>query len=414
MSDRRRVAVTGLGMVAPVGLDVKTCWDNVLAGRSGIGPITGFDVSGFSVRFGGEVNGLDIAKFIAPKEARKMDPFVHYGIVAAAEAIADAGIDASQIDADRVGVAIGSGIGGLPGIERGHLAYLDGGPRKISPFFVPANIINMISGNVSIRHGFRGPNVAMATACASATHSIGSAARMIEYGDADVMVAGGAEMAICPMGLGGFAAARALSTRNDAPEQASRPWDRERDGFVLSDGAGVIVLEEEAHARRRGARIHAWLDAFGMSGDAHHMTQPDASGDGAKRCMQSALQNGRVDPDRVDYINAHGTSTPAGDLAETRAIKSAFGKDVGRLLVSSTKSMTGHLLGAAGGVEAIFTVLALRDQVIPPTINLDHPDEECDLDYVPHTAREARVDVALSNSFGFGGTNASLLFSRAN
>lgn len=399
-------------MVAPVGLNTAECWRNITAGRSGIGPIEAFNVDGFSVRIGGVVKGFDPASLITPKEIRKMDLFIQYGLAAADEAIRDAGLDTANLDVERVGVAIGSGIGGLPGIEQGHLVYLKGGARKISPFFVPANIINMISGNVSIRYGYRGPNIAMATACASATHSIGDAARLIEYGDADVMVAGGAEMAISPMGLGGFAAARALSSRNDEPQRASRPWDRARDGFVLGDGAGVMVLEEEQHARRRGANIHAALDGYGMSADAYHITQPDPTGDGARRCMLNALHNALRDKTEVDYINAHGTSTPAGDVAETRAVKAAFGSHVNELVVSSTKSMTGHLLGAAGGVEGIFTVLAIRDQVAPPTINLDDPDDECDLDYAPHTARELKIDVALSNSFGFGGTNATLLFSR--
>ncbi|MEC9340743.1 MAG: beta-ketoacyl-ACP synthase II [Pseudomonadota bacterium] len=409
---KRRVVVTGLGVVCPVGNDVASSWDSIVNGRSGISAITTFDTAGFSVRIAGAVKGFDVGRYLSAKEARKMDPFIHYGIAAAEEAISDAGLADSGIDPSRVGVCIGSGIGGLPGIEIGHNAYLNGGPRKISPFFVPGNIINMISGNVSIRHGFQGPNLAMVTACASATHSIGDAGRIIEYGDADVMIAGGAEMAISPMGLGGFAAARALSTRNDAPEKASRPWDRDRDGFVLADGAGVLVLEEEQHARQRGARIYADLAGYGMSGDAHHMTQPDESGSGARRCMEMALRNASLVPGDVGYINAHGTSTPAGDVAETRAIKAAFGDHAGRLAVSSTKSMTGHLLGAAGGIEAVFTILSLVEQVHPPTINLDEPGDECDLDYVRHTARQASFDVALSNSFGFGGTNGSLVFRR--
>ncbi|HCO43266.1 MAG TPA: beta-ketoacyl-[acyl-carrier-protein] synthase II [Gammaproteobacteria bacterium] len=409
---KRRVVITGLGMVSPLGLDVASSWSAILAGSSGVGPITHFDVSTFSVRFGGSVKGFDVGQYMPAKEARKMDPFVHYGIAAADEALRDAGIEVTADNAERIGVAIGSGIGGLPGIEAGHLDYINGGPRRISPFFVPGNIINMVAGNVSIRFGLKGPNLSVVTACASATHSIGDSARLIEYGDADVMLAGGAEMATSPMGVGGFAAARALSTRNDDPQRASRPWDRDRDGFVLSDGAGILVLEEYEHARRRGATIYAELLGYGMSGDAHHMTQPDASGDGAFRCMRLGLHNAGLDPQDVQYINAHGTSTPAGDLAETVAIRRTFGAHAPALAVSSTKSMTGHLLGAAGGVEAIFTVLALRDQVAPPTINLDVPGEGCDLDYVPHTARPMRIDNALSNSFGFGGTNATLVFGR--
>ncbi|MGK2942021.1 MAG: beta-ketoacyl-ACP synthase II [Immundisolibacter sp.] len=409
---KRRVVVTGLGMVSPLGLDVKSSWTGILAGKSGIGPITHFDASAFSVRFCGAVQGFDIERYLVPKEARKMDPFIHYGIAAADEALADAGIEVTPENAERMGVAMGSGIGGLAGIEAGHLEYLNGGPRRISPFFVPANIINMVAGNVSIRFGLKGPNLSVVTACASATHSIGDSARLIEYGDADVMLAGGAEMATSPMGVGGFSAARALSTRNDDPQRASRPWDRDRDGFVLSDGAGILVLEELEHARRRDARIYAELIGYGMSGDAHHMTQPDASGDGAFRCMRAALRNASLAGEDIQYINAHGTSTVAGDVAETVAIKRTFGDHAHALAVSSTKSMTGHLLGAAGGIEAVFSVLALRDQVAPPTINLDHPGEGCDLDYVPHTARAMRIDHALSNSFGFGGTNGTLVFSR--
>jgi 3-oxoacyl-[acyl-carrier-protein] synthase II len=399
-------------MVSPLGLDVPTSWAGILASRSGIGPIDAFDTSAFNVRIGGAVKGFDVGNYLSPKEARKMDTFIHYGIAAAQEALRDAGLEVTDANAERIGVAIGSGIGGLPGIEAGHLDYINGGPRRISPFYVPGNIINMVAGNVSIQFGLKGPNLSVVTACASATHSIGDSARLIEYGDADVMLAGGAEMATSPMGLGGFAAARALSSRNDDPERASRPWDADRDGFVLADGAGILVLEELAHARQRGATIYAEVLGYGMSGDAHHMTQPDASGDGAYRCMRLALHNARLDPQDVQYVNAHGTSTPAGDLAETVAIRRAFGGHADRLAVSSTKSMTGHLLGAAGGVEAIFSVLALRDQVAPPTINLDRPGEGCDLDYVPHTARPMRLDQVISNSFGFGGTNASLVFGR--
>jgi 3-oxoacyl-[acyl-carrier-protein] synthase II len=409
---KRRVVITGLGMVSPVGLNVEESWKNILAGRSGIAPITLFDTSQFTTRFGGTVKGFDPTAYIPAKDARKMDPFIHYGIAAGMQALADSGLEVTEANADRIGVAIGSGIGGLPGIEKGHEAYLQGGPRKLSPFFVPSNIINMISGNLSIMCGLRGPNIAVVTACSTGTHNIGEAARIIEYGDADVMVAGGAEMATSPTGLGGFAAARALSTRNDDPEGASRPWDADRDGFVLSDGAGVLVLEEYEHARARGARIYAELIGYGRSGDAYHMTAPPEDGNGAKRCMLNALRNANIPAEAVDYINAHGTSTPAGDKAETIAIKSAFGDHAYRVAVSSTKSMTGHLLGAAGGVEAIFSVLAIRDQVAPPTINLHTPDPECDLDYVPNEARQMKIDIAMSNSFGFGGTNGTLVFSR--
>ncbi len=409
---KRRVVVTGLGMVSPVGLDVTTSWENILAGNSGIETITHFDTSVFSTRFGGSVRNFDVTRYMSAKEARKMDVFIHYGVAAADEAIKDAGLEVTEENAERIGVAIGSGIGGLPGIEKGHAAYMKGGPRKISPFFVPANIINMISGHVSINYGLKGPNIALVTACATGTHSVGDAARIIEYGDADVMLAGGAEMATSPCGLGGFGAARALSTRNEDPAAASRPWDRDRDGFVLSDGAGVVVLEEYEYAKKRGARIYAEVAGYGMSGDAYHMTAPSEGGEGAKRCMQSAMRNAGINPEQVDYINAHGTSTPAGDIAETMAAKSAFGKHAYKLAMSSTKSMTGHLLGAAGGIEAIFSILAIRDQVAPPTINLDNPDPECDLNYVAHTAQEMKIDVAVSNSFGFGGTNGTLVFSR--
>jgi 3-oxoacyl-[acyl-carrier-protein] synthase II len=407
---RKRVVITGLGIISPVGLSVRESWDNILGGRSGIGPITHFDVSAFPVRFGGAIRDFDVTQYISPKESKKMDPFIHYGIAAACQAIADAGLEVTEQNAERIGVAIGSGIGGILGIEKGHKSFLDGGPRKVSPFFVPSSIINMISGNLSIMYGIKGPNIAIVTACATGTHNIGEAARVIAYGDADVMIAGGAEMATTPTGLGGFAAARALSTRNEDPQRASRPWDCERDGFVLSDGAGVVVLEEYEHARARGANIYAEVAGFGMSGDAFHMTQPPEGGEGAKRCMLNALRDAGVESAAVDYINAHGTSTPAGDKAETEAAKAAFGERAYRIPMSSTKSMTGHLLGAAGGVEAIFSVLAIRDQVAPPTINLDNPDAECDLDYVANTAREMKIEVALSNSFGFGGTNATLVF----
>ncbi|HKJ10114.1 MAG TPA: beta-ketoacyl-ACP synthase II [Gammaproteobacteria bacterium] len=409
---KRRVVITGLGIVSPVGLSVKEAWDNIVAGNSGIGPITQFDVSAFPVRFGGVVRDFDVSEYISPKEARKMDPFIHYGIAAACQAIRDAGLEVTDENAARMGVSIGSGIGGISSIEKGYKAFLDGGPRKISPFFVPSSIVNMISGNLSIMYGMRGPNISLVTACATGTHSIGDAARIIAYNDADVMIAGGSEFATTPTGLGGFAAARALSTRNDDAQAASRPWDRDRDGFVLSDGAGVVVLEEYEHARRRGATIYAEVAGFGMSGDAYHMTQPREGGEGAVQCMQAALSDAGLNAADVDYINGHGTSTPAGDKAETQAIKACFGDHAYKLAVSSTKSMTGHLLGAAGGVEAVFTALAIRDQVAPPTINLDNADPDCDLDYVPNTARDLKIEIAMSNSFGFGGTNGTLVLRR--
>jgi len=397
-------------MVSPVGLNVPDSWANVLAGKSGIAPLKHFDVSEFSVRFGGSIRDFDVTDYISAKDAKKMDLFIHYGIAAGIQAVRDSGLEVTEENAERIGVAIGSGIGGLTGIEKGHDAYHKGGPRKISPFFVPSNIINMISGNLSIIYGMKGPNYAITTACATATHSIGDAARLIEYGDADVMIAGGAEMATSTTGLGGFAAARALSTRNDDPEAASRPWDKDRDGFVLSDGAGVVVLEEYEFAKTRGANIYAEVIGFGMSGDAYHMTSPSKGGEGAARCMKLAMKNAGINVDDVDYINAHGTSTPAGDLGETQATKTAFGDHAYNLAVSSTKSMTGHLLGAAGGIEAVFAALSIRDQVAPPTINLDNPDPECDLDFVPGEARQMKIDIAMSNSFGFGGTNGTLVF----
>jgi 3-oxoacyl-[acyl-carrier-protein] synthase II len=409
---RRRVVVTGLGIISPVGNSIAAAWENILAGKSGIGPITNFDASGFPVRIAGEIRDFDVSEYIPGKDARRMGAFIHYGIAAAGQAIADAGLEITDANASRAGVAVGSGIGGLHGIENAYQAYIDGGPRKISPFFVPGNIINMIGGNLSIMYGMKGPNIAIVTACTTSTHNIGIAARTIAYGDADIMVAGGAEMTTCPTGMGGFAAARALSTRNADPQAASRPWDSGRDGFVLSDGAGILVLEEYGHARDRGAHVHAEIIGFGMSGDAYHMTQPSEGGEGAAQCMNAALADAGIDHTEVDYINAHGTSTPAGDIAETQAIKRAFGAHAGSVAVSSTKSMTGHLLGAAGGVEAVFTILAMRDQVAPPTINLDNPDPACDLDYVPHTARNMKIDVAISNSFGFGGTNGTLVFRR--
>lgn len=405
--------VTGLGAVSPMGLSVEESWANILAGKSGIGPITHFDVSSFPVRFGGSVKGFDVSHYLSPKDARKMDTFIHYGIAAAKQAIEDAALEISEANAARVGVAIGSGIGGLGGIEQGHEAFLQGGPRRISPFFVPSNIINMIAGNLSIMYGMKGPNIAIVTACTTGTHNIGEAARIIQHGDADVMVAGGAEMATSPTGLGGFASARALSIRNEDPEAASRPWDKDRDGFVLSDGAGVIVLEELQHARQRGATIHAEIIGFGMSADAYHMTQPSEGGEGAARCMLNALDDAALNAEIIDYINAHGTSTPAGDRAETLAIKAVLGSHAPKVAISSTKSMTGHLLGAAGGIEAIFSILSIRDQVAPPTINLFTLDPECEgLDYVPHTAQERKIEVVLSNSFGFGGTNGTLIFRR--
>lgn len=412
MSNRRRVVVTGLGLVAPVGNDVSTSWDNVLAGKSGIGPITHFDISAFSVRIGGAIRDFDVTEYLTKKDARKMDPFIHYGMVAGIQAIRDSGIEVTDENAPRIGVAIGAGIGGIYTIEQNYEAFLNKGPRKISPFFVPAAIINMASGNLSIMYGFQGPNISIVSACSTGAHNIADAARMIQYGSADVMVAGGCEYATTPIGIGGFAAARALSTRNDDPERASRPWDKDRDGFTLSDGAGVLVVEELEHAKARGATIYAELAGVAMNSDAYHMTAPSPNGQGAANCMRLALEDAGANADEVSYINAHGTSTPAGDVAETMAIKSAFGDHAQKLAVSSTKSMTGHMLGAAGGAEAVFSVLALRDQVAPPTINLETPDPECDLDYVPNTAREMEIDLVLSNSFGFGGTNGTLAFRR--
>ncbi len=408
---KRRVVITGLGAVSPVGLTVQESWETVLAGKSGIAKITNFDISSFPSQIAGQVKGFDVKQYLSAKDAKKMDPFIHYGIAAATQAIEDAGLEITETNAERIGVAIGSGIGGLPGIEKGHNAYLKAGVRKISPFFVPANIINMISGNLSVKYGLKGPNYAIVTACSTGTHNIGNAARLIQYGDADVMIAGGAEMASSEMGIGGFGAARALSTRNDDPEAASRPWDIDRDGFVLGDGAGVLVLEEYETAKQRGAKIYAELVGSGMSGDAYHMTLPTKDGDGARRCMLNALNDAQINPEQVNYINAHGTSTPAGDKVETLAIKKAFGDYAKNLAISSTKSMTGHLLGAAGGLEAIFSILSIRDQVAPPTINLQNMDPECEgLDYVPNQAKEMTIDIAISNSFGFGGTNGSLVF----
>lgn len=411
---KRRVVVTGMGLITPVGNTVEAAWRNIVNGKSGIGPIRHFDTTDFAVKIGGSIKDFDVEAYIPKKDAKKMDPFIHYGMAAGIQAFQDSGLVVSETNAHRIGVAIGSGIGGLPGIEKGTQTLIESGPRRISPFYVPSNIINMISGNLSIRLGARGPNIAIVTACTTGTHNIGEAARIIAYGDADAMVAGGAEMASSPTGLAGFANAKALSTRNDDPQGASRPWDRDRDGFVLSDGAGVMVLEEYEHARRRGAKIRAELIGYGMSADAFHMTLPSVNGDGAARCMQNALADAGVDASTVDYINAHATSTPAGDVVESNAIKRLFGTHARRVAISSTKSMIGHMLGAAGGVEAVFCVLSIRDQVAPPTINLQNPDPECDLDYVPNTARGMPISVALSNSFGFGGTNGTLIFRRLN
>jgi 3-oxoacyl-[acyl-carrier-protein] synthase II len=408
----RRVVITGMGIISPVGNDLETAWQNVVAGHSGIGPITDFDVSEFSTRFGGSIRDFDASQYVPAKELKKMDPFMHFGIAAASQAIAHSGLAGSGHSPDRIGVAMGSGIGGVGTIEFNHARLQEGGPRKISPFFVPASIINMISGHVSIQHGYRGPNIALVSACTTATHCIGMAARLIVHGDADVMLAGGAEHGITPLGLGGFCAARALSQRNDDPTKASRPWDRERDGFVLSDGAACLVLEEFEAARKRGAQVFAEVIGFGMSADAYHITAPPDNGQGAQACMAAALKDARLNPDQIDDINAHGTSTPLGDVAETRAIAGVFGPHARKLAVSSTKSTTGHLLGAAGAVEAVFSVLAIRDQVAPPTANLDAPDEECNLDYVPNSARRMTINSVLSNSFGFGGTNGSLIFRR--
>lgn len=409
---KRRVVITGLGVLSAVGLDVEENWANILAGKSGIDYLTKFDTEPYSVSFGGELKGFKASDYILPKEAKKMDPFIHYGIAAGAQAIRDSGLEVTDKNATRIGVSIGSGIGGIGSIETQHNAMLKGGPRKVSPFFVPSSIINMISGNLSIMFGLKGPNMAIATACATGTHSIGDSARMIEYGDADVMIAGGAEYATTEMGLAGFAAARALSTRNDNPQAASRPWDKDRDGFVLSDGAGAVVLEEYEHAKARGATIYAEVLGFGMSGDAYHMTLPAKGGEGAARCMTTALNNAKLDPSKINYINAHGTSTPAGDVCETSAVKSVFGDHAYNLTMSSTKSMTGHALGAAGAMEAVFTALAIKNQQLPPTINLENPEEGCDLDYVATGARDAKIDYALSNSFGFGGTNATIVLAK--
>ena len=406
----RRVVVTGLGIVSPVGIGIPEAWGNITAGKSGIARITHFDPAIYASHIAGEVKNFEVSKWLNAKEARRFDAFVHYGLVAGIEAMKDAGLDLERENREMIGVCIGSGIGGLPLIEDTHNAMLAGGPRKITPFFVPGSIINMISGQLSIMHGLQGPNIAVVTACTTANHSIGEAGRLIEYGDADVMIAGGAEACISPLGVGGFCAARALSGRNDDPQGASRPWDKDRDGFVIGEGSGVLVLEEYEHARARGARIYCELAGYGMSADAHHITAPAEDGAGAVRCMTNTLRNASLNLDQVDYINAHGTSTPLGDVAESGAVKRCFGDHAKKVAISSTKSMTGHLLGAAGGIEAVFSVLAIRDQVAPPTINLHNPDPLCDLDYVPNTARQMKIDVALSNSFGFGGTNGSLVF----
>jgi 3-oxoacyl-[acyl-carrier-protein] synthase II len=409
---RRRVVVTGLGIISPVGNTVPEAWAAIKAGRSGITRITRFDASAFPSQIAGEVKGFDVAAYLSPKEARRYDTFIHYGLAAAIQAIKDSGLEVTPENAERIGAVIGSGIGGLPLIEGTHDDYLKGGPRKISPFFVPGSIINMIAGLLSIMYGLKGPNLGMVTACTTSNHCIGEAGRLIEYGDADVIVAGGSESTISPLGIGGFTAPRALSTRNDDPQTASRPWDKDRDGFVLGEGAGILVLEEYEHAVRRGARIYCELAGYGMSADAHHITAPCEDGEGAARCMANALRNARLAPDQIDYINAHGTSTPLGDIAETVAVKRAFGAHAKKLAVSSTKSMTGHLLGAAGGIEAVFSVLAVHEQIAPPTANLFSQDPACDLDYVPHEARSMAIRAALSNSFGFGGTNGTLIFSR--
>ncbi len=407
---KRRVVITGLGIVSPVGTGVAQAWDSIVNGRSGITRITRFDASLFASTIAGEVAGFDVAQHLPAKDARRMDAFIHYGLVAGMEAIKDAGFEVTEQNAERIGVSIGSGIGGLPMIEDTHNDYLAGGPRKISPFFIPGTIINMISGNLSIKYGFKGPNLSIVTACSTATHCIGDSARLIEYGDADIMIAGGSEGSVCALALGGFSAARALSTRNDDPATASRPWDKDRDGFVLGEGAGVLVLEEYEHAKARGAKIYAEVVGYGMSADAYHMTAPREDGEGAARCMSNALRNASLNVDQVDYINAHGTSTPLGDLAETMAMKRCLGGHAMKVKVSSTKSMTGHLLGAAGGVEAIFSALGIYHQIAPPTINIFNQDEACDMDYVPNIARNMAINVAMSNSFGFGGTNATLVF----
>ncbi len=411
----RRVVITGLGAVTPIANTVAETWEGIIHGKSGISHIDSFDMSTFATTFGGVIRNFDIAKYITEKDARRMDGFVHYGIAAGCQAFEDSGIEVTEANAERIGVAIGAGIGGITGIEDCYAVYQKSGARKISPFFVPGNIINMISGNLSIKYGLKGPNFAIVTACATGTHNIGDAARLIKYGDADVMLAGGAERCTTsPTAMGGFISAKALSRRNNNPQAASRPWDKERDGFVLSDGAGVVVLEELEHAKARGAKIYAELIGYGMSGDAYHITTPSEGGEGAARCMRNALRDARINPEQIDYVNAHGTSTPAGDLGETQAMKAAFGDYAYKLAVSSTKSMLGHLLGAAGGIEAVLTALSLKHQIAPPTINLEYPDPECDLDYIPNIARDMEMNIAMSNSFGFGGTNGTLIFKKYN
>ncbi|MBT7295273.1 MAG: beta-ketoacyl-ACP synthase II [Candidatus Thioglobus sp.] len=409
---KRRVVITGMGIVSPVGNTVEQSWSNILAGKSGINSLTNIETEGQSVTFGGSVKDFDITDYLKPKDAKKMDTFIHYGMAAGIQAFEDCGVEVTEENAERIGVAIGAGIGGLGTIEKTADLFREKGAKRISPFFVPSSIINMISGNLSIKYGLKGPNFAIVTACTTATHNIGDASRLIEYGDADVMIAGGAEMSTTNCGLGGFAAARALSTRNDDPATASRPWDKDRDGFVLGDGAGVVVLEEFEHAKARGAKIYAEVSGYGMSGDAYHMTLPSKGGEGAARCMKNAMRNAGINTEQIDYINAHGTSTPAGDQAETDAAKLALGDHAYNLVMSSTKSMTGHLLGAAGGIEAIFSALAIKDQVVPPTINIINQDENCDLDYCANEARQMKIDHAISNSFGFGGTNGSILLSK--
>ena len=410
---KKRVVITGLGAISPIGNTVEETWQNALKGVSGIDLITKFDTTNFSVKFAAEVKNFKVADYIPAKDARRMDVFIHYGMAASIQAIRDAGLENNEnINKQRVGVAVGSGIGGLPNIENTQTEYLKTGTKRISPFFIPGTIINMISGNISVMYGYQGPNLAIVTACSTGTHSIGEAARLIQYGDADIMIAGGSEAVVCPLAIGGFAAARALSTRNDDPKTSSRPFDKDRDGFVLGEGAGVLVLEEYEHAKARGAKIYAEIAGFGMTADAHHMTAPLEDGSGAARCMSLALQNADLSPNDVDYINAHGTSTPLGDVAETTAIKAAFGATAKNLVVNSTKSMTGHLLGAAGGIEAVFTALAIKNQISPPTINIFNQDERCDLDYCANQARQMEIRVALSNSFGFGGTNGTLAFKR--
>jgi 3-oxoacyl-[acyl-carrier-protein] synthase II len=409
---RRRVVVTGMGMVSPLGNDLASSWDGIKNGRSGIGPLTSFDASTFATRICGEVRDLDITRFVNPKDAKKMDAFIHYGMAASLMALEDSGLEVTEANAERIGAMVGSGIGGILGIEQQTEKYLEGGARKVSPFYIPSTIINMLPGHLSIMKGLKGPGFSAVSACATANHSIGMAMRTIQYGDADVMVAGGAERGSSPTSMAGFCSMKAMSTRNDDPTRASRPWDAERDGFVMGDGAGILVIEEYEHAKARGARIYCELAGFGASQDAWHMTAPSENGDGPARCMTMAMKDAGVNPEQVQYLNAHGTSTPLGDLAETLAMKRAMGEHAYRMMVSSTKSMTGHLLGAAGGIEAIFSVLALHEGVIPPTINLDHPGEGCDLDYVPNVAREKKIDVAMSNGFGFGGTNGTLVFRR--